>query len=273
MKERPILFSAPMVRALLDGNKTQTRRVLKRQPDEHHWQRLPGYELKPSKIVTINDRSAVKFYHAIPQNREWDTALDWLLCQYGHPGDRLWVREAWGYFDPDGTGEDYDRDHNEEGKSGPCTAYSAEMLQEGSPLRDYWRRRIAYKATFAEQKYGMGPVGPSRWRPSIHMPRWASRITLEITGVRVERLQAISMHDVGEEGIGALLEDPDSKPGQAFSQAEHAAIAGFPGRITPEVKGYAALWEQINGAGSWDANPWVWVVEFKNVTPQGGDTP
>src|SRR5690349_715644 len=94
VKGRPMLFSAPMVRALLDGTKTQTRRVLKRQPSEHYWQRLPGYELKRSKIVTISDRSAVKFSHSIPQNPSWDTALDWLLCPYGQPGDRLWVREA-----------------------------------------------------------------------------------------------------------------------------------------------------------------------------------
>lgn len=89
MADRPILMSAPMVRAILAGTKTQTRRVVKPQPSEHHWQPLPGYELKQSCMATIEGRSAVKFWHSIPQSRSWDAASTWIRCHYGAPGDRL----------------------------------------------------------------------------------------------------------------------------------------------------------------------------------------
>ena len=245
-KERPILFSAPMVRALLDGSKTQTRRAMRPQPPAHtaavgRWQDPPGYDAAWWAFVREGPvEHDHPFAGAEIHGEPW-------RCPYGKPGDTLWVREAWGYFDPDGSGEDYDRDRNDDGKAGPCKAYRAEMMQEGNTLRDYWRRRIAYKATFAEQKYGMGPAGPNRWRPSIHMPRWASRITLEVTDVRVEKLTEISEVDAQAEGVGPLRTD---------------------GRMCnglPATDGYADLWESINGPGSWEANPWVWAVSFRRI--------
>lgn len=227
MKERPILFSGAMVRAILDGNKTQTRRVVKPQP--------------PISTVSIGT-----YHHPDPRPHFWacdgGSLLDWAKpCPYGQPGDRLYVREAWQHANH------------------PLGPYQA-----GVP--------VFYRADYMDDPHGadgeLSPEGKYRtWRPSIHMPRSASRITLEITGVRVERLQAMSVHDMCQEGIGALLEDPDSVPGRAFSQAEHAAIAGFPGKHIPEINGFAALWDSLNGAGAWDANPWVWAVEFKKVTP------
>lgn len=242
MKERPILFQGAMVRALLAGTKTQTRRVVK-------WRGLePGLNLQFSGLSV--ERSGSNFVLTSPTRTSHAYRSVPQPCPYGLHGDRLWVREAWGYFDPDGSGEDYDRDHNDEGKAGPCTAYRKEMLEEGNALRDYWRRRIAYKATFAEQKYGMGPVGPKRWRPSIHMPRWASRITLEITAVRVERLRAISEADCIAEGAAG----------------GHGAIDGYGYSATPQEH-FRDIWLAINGPASWQANPWVWVVSFRRVQP------
>lgn len=186
MKERPILFSGPMVRALLAGTKTQTRRVVKPQP--------AGEWAVPGKTA----------------------------CPYGQPDDRLWVRETW--MDLQGTGVQL--------ASKSRYAYGADTIA-GS-----WddECRIAY---------GL------KWKPSIHMPRAACRITLEITGVRVERLQDISADDARAEGC----------PDKPVPGAEQASVDAF------ARQWYGDLWEQINGPGSWDANPWVWVVEFRVMKP------
>ena len=162
MADRPILFSAPMVRALLAGTKTQTRRVCK-----------------------LDVRSGMP---------EPELASLLRCCPYGVPGDRLWVRETWA----------------------PLTvgyAYRADPVWNAPPA--------------------------DRWHPSIHMPRAASRITLEVTGVRVERLQDISEADVIAEGC--------------------------PRQMLYGTGWYRDLWLKINGTGSWGANPWVWVIEFRLV--------
>lgn len=212
MKERPILFSGPMVRAILDGRKTQTRRVVKFPSD--------GGE---QKYLGMNGCGLHVF---APGGPGWGGEM---YCPYGQVGDRLWVRETWM--------ETCDRD----------------TLEPNG--------KVIYRATWV----GPGPVkcdgdgftvwnkdgtAASPWRPSIHMPRWASRLTLEITGVRVERLQDISEADTIAEGV------------------QIDVIAGDDGFRCSNAKGcFQELWESINGQGSWDANPWVWVVGFKVVTP------
>lgn len=234
IKERPILFSAPMVRAILAGTKTQTRRVVKPQPAPNH----------PHDGGTKWLFEADRGVH-VPHGSIGHLAVSekmGIRCPYGQPGDRLWVREAWGYFDPDCSG--FEEEIEDRGK-GPGLHCAPEMMQEGHPLRDFWRRRVAYAATWEEPKFGNGPDKPSRWRPSIHMPRWASRITLEVTGVRVERLQDISEKDAWAEGC-----------------------EGYDDDVTGGRSGYSEfhdLWESINGSGSWDANPWVWVVAFERI--------
>ena len=197
MRERPILFSAPMVRALLAGTKTQTRRVLSPQPPATTHQ-----------VTTWHHPDPRPHFFAWTDNGEGGAELadgGWCKpCPYGDPGDRLWVREAWA---PLTKGFAYRAD--------PC-----------------WRE---------------SPSG--RWRPSIFMPRWASRITLEITEVRVERLQDISEADAYDEGT-----------------AEWAAETQRDGNKWPNiVRAYQGLWESINGPGSWQENPWVWVVGFKRL--------
>lgn len=189
MKERGILFSGPMVRALLAGTKSQTRRAA---ADRHFsaafHARCPAVGVERALAAMWDDPAHVK-------------------RPYGRPGDQLWVRETW---------------------------------------RPEWfvgERRIRYLAGgegIAPEGVGAAfdelvsrrPAG--RWRPSIHLPRWASRITLEVVAIRVERLNAITEADALAEGVGAR-------------------------------SAYAMLWDEINGAGAWRANPWVWVVEFRRL--------
>ena len=201
MKERPILFSAPMVRALLAGTKTQTRRIAKpvRHPD---W----GNLYSPGALVREHEPMHV-IYRA---------------CPYGQPGDRLWVRETWA------------APHSEDAR--PPRAIQCDWML------------IHYAAT--EDRGGL------LWRPSIHMPRWASRITLEITGVRVERLQNISKADAEAEGC--------TKNHNGYYLGGPHAVSGRKQMATAQ-SAYRDLWESINGAGSWEANPWVWVVAFKRA--------
>lgn len=209
MKERPILFSAPMVRALLDGSKTQTRRVVKPQPSNGWKFEAPPVFGRITSPHPKQGRFGVFIRHGVgtdfPQ-------VDLIPCPYGQPGDRLWVRETWAY----GIHALSSNDHEAEGP----WVYAADNPKAHGRLCD-------------------------RWRPSIHMFRPASRITLEITSVRVERLKDISRGDAMAEGCPF----PNMAKGDDPRQW------------------YTALWEQINGEGSWKANPWVWVVEFKKVAP------
>ena len=224
-KERPILFSAPMVRALLDGSKTQTRRVFK----------VKNGSLWPNP----NDLPGMR---QILRN-----------CPYGQPGDRLWVREAWriGSWNEDlGLWAlDY--------CDGPLKKFVGDPTDwDGEKFAALWMQccdELTKKGIEIgdDDRYHWEPgESPLRWRPSIHMPRWASRITLEITGVRVERVQDIDIADASAEGVtdtGSLILD---KAGNE---------QGGP------IAEYAVLWESINGPGSWEQNPWVWVIEFKRV--------
>lgn len=212
MKERPILFSAPMVRAILAGTKTQTRRVIK----------------APDSV------SAFRHFHEDRWDRMQGIARgDTVRCPYSQPGDRLWVREAF---------------------SGPWCMEAQDGIAAAPPSKWGESSEIWYWAD-GEPTYGDW----TRPRPSIHMPRELSRITLEVTGVRVERLQGISEADAIAEGVShepRCLADDDTA---AFNRIGPVANNSFP------IARYAALWEQINGPGSWEANPWVWVIAFKRL--------
>jgi len=209
MRERPILMSSPMVRAILEGRKSQTRRVVKPQPRDDTTGFLTGIE---HEVV-----------HHWPINGG-DYTGSGVRCPYGVPGDRLWCKETWS-------------------KAKSCNCSDIFYRADGE---------VSGKQT------ALSYIERERtWRPSIFMPRWASRITLEVTDVRVERLQAISDADVIAEGIGY---DAD---GYCWSD-ESAPSRGQPLTINP-IDAYRWLWESINGAGSWDANPWVWVVSFRRI--------
>ncbi len=203
-----------MVRAILEGRKTQTRRKVKHDipPHLNHVCRLTNTKGEEGAVITEH-----------PDMRAGQLAAS-VWCPYGNPGDRLWVRETFhtSLIGDAGTAITY--------KSGPETTNE-------EPWHNFTSSVEAYEWT--AQKY------KKHWMPSIHMPRWASRIDLEVTGVRVERLNDCSRGDAMAEGcpFPNMADGPDPR------------------------KWYAELWEQINGPGSWDANPWVWVVGFKVIKP------
>ena len=234
MKERPIVFSGPMVNAILDGRKTQTRRVVKPQPPA---------DVAPIRVEmfapTIIDRwgdedAGPEIFGAYDIDGEWG-----VRCPYGQPGDRLWVREACKAHElTDKEAEELaENDINYDGYP-PYGLDGVQYLADGSfvPIDNTFEDGERW-GDLRTYRNGQGLTVPP-----IHMPRWASRITLEITGVRVERLQDISEQDCERE-IGATL----------FSMTDEA----YPH--------FRNLWEAINGPGSWAANPWVWVVEFKRI--------
>ena len=231
MKERPILFSGAMVRALLDGSKTQTRRAVKLQV-QHDDSWVGGW-----KIVHKRVTQALLTFNQLGGK---PLGSDAAICPYGQPGDRLWVRETFGYVSPD----EFERPHAE------CNIEYRADLPLGCTDRP---------GSWPVDECAGDPARP-RWRPSIHMPRAASRILLEIVSVRVERLQGIGEADCWAEGIEAV--------DRALDDLAIIHLAKRMGRSFEDAAPtYAALWESINGAGSWDANPWVWVVEFKRVMP------
>lgn len=214
MRERPILFSGPMVRAILAGQKTQTRRVVKPQPDMEHNGEPYWYEggyraweyRKPANVPERNSDNNV-------------------VCPFGQPGDRLWVRESYRVMRPHGIDE------------------------------------VQYKADWK-------PLPHDGWKSSIHMPRWASRLTLEITDVRVERLQDITEEDALAEGIaevGRCQKYVLHLPRYHWNPLEPCDGDTYD---APSMA-FSDLWDSINAkrGHGWDTNPFVWVVTFKQVTP------
>lgn len=223
IKERPILFKGEMVRAILEGRKTQTRRVVK-LPKNHVWGNFFDGQVCPE-----NDLSSLGY------------PVDELRCPYGQTGDRLWVRETW-------QGPLVDDDIEERPVDLESPKYCA-YAADGSKAPEFM------DADDNLQR---------RWRPSIHMPRWASRITLEITGVRVERLQKISDANAISEGVeGHYIEDDWYWRNYRLTD-EEAAVSPM---LTCPRESFRSLWESISGPGSWMENPWVWVIEFKRVQP------
>lgn len=217
VKERPIIFSAAMVRAILEGRKTQTRRIIKPARNKYGVGALEWLDtgLTPEFVASAENA----------------------LCPYGQPGDRLWVRESWQKVEAyDGHGICYRADDK-----------ILAMDWQGEEPNDALPNLIVPHRELIDI-----PDVEMPWRPSIHMPRWASRITLEIVSVRVERLQDISREDVNAEGTAW-----GGPPG-------YTSCHGLPPEKWPAFH-FGCLWRSINGKDSWDANPWVWVIEFKRV--------
>jgi len=211
-KERPILFSGAMVRAILEGKKSQTRRV---------WKMPRGLDWYVSGSARGEETGDI-----CQPDGPWWGHVEEMRCPYGRPGDRLWVRETWAQpaaLDP-----------------GP-TVYRAD-----------------YPACVPAGFEKIPPAEAITWKPSIHMPRALCRLRLEVTGVRVERLNDCSEADAIAEGIQPY------KDGWERFHADPADTERTGATKDPRLA-YKGLWEQINGAGAWDANPWVWVVEFRRV--------
>lgn len=253
MKERPMLMSGPMVRAILAGTKTQTRRIapirdlniIKHPGDMVTWS---VSFLKAVKGV-LSSHSGGKF-----NDLQASSIIASQFNPYGQPGDRLWVRETFAI--EHSVEPDQPLPHSD---GRPIKRRPDDDHEGAHPL---WMQ-AHYRATdpAPELVYEDGPAGGRedeigvRWTPSIHMPRWASRITLEITGVRVERLQDISADDAKAEGCALECISPT---GDDSGSAIHG-----PG-------GFRALWSSINGAESWGQNPWVWVIQFQRTEVRDG---
>jgi len=235
MKELPILFCAPLVRAILSGQKTVIRSAVKHDP------------VNVIALIGRDDKPKNKFGLCLTHHNVINKHYS---CPYGKPGDRLWVRETWADVNMYGA---------------PALAYRADgdirnLMEEKSFLNDSG----AFNYDDPRSKpYQFGcwvddliSGAEASWRPPAHMPRWASRILLEITDVHVEKLQDISEEQVIAEGIGVSICQPHLETSPTRHPSKLTAVHDFPGH-----------WDSINGAGTWDSNPWVWVVEFKRVVP------
>lgn len=207
MKERGLIFNGEMVRAILDGRKTQTRRIMKPQPADD------------IARGTFPNRDAHGWISSLKHKFGSTTAH---TCPYGQPGDRIWVRETW--------------------------------AEAGASAPDLKLYRANYPAHVPTHYENVPPAEDVRWTPSIHMPRWASRILLEITDVRVEQLKSISEEEARSEGVARLREGFWKHYQPGWTQHQLSARGSF-----------ATLWDSIYGFGEWDRNPWVWVVEFKRI--------
>ncbi|HCI6368945.1 hypothetical protein [Klebsiella pneumoniae] len=204
MKERGVIFNGEMVRAILHGRKTQTRRIMKPQPEPcprggHWW---------PSNVF----KTMLHVEDEMQNGKGGWGGLVGDACPFGDVGDRIWVRETW--------------------------------AEAGASAPDLKLYRANYPEHVPSIYENVPPAEEIRWTPSIHMPRWASRILLEITNVRVERLRSMSQDDARAEGV--IAASGPMEAGLAFRE----------------------LWDSIYGEESWKANPWVWVIEFKRV--EGG---
>jgi hypothetical protein len=228
MKERPILMSAPMVQAILENRKSQTRRIVKKQPETVDVE--PKYE-----------KETWGFW-----NGEWPSHGTVVRCPYGQTGDRLWVKEAWRVGKPN-----EDRipteiwKHLQNVNKGITVLYEAGGWKSTSPFER------------PEPKYRDDepmPEWAGRKRSSMFMPRWASRITLEIMEVRVQRLQEISNEDAKAEGVDCAPHRGGTC-GRKDTGIDQCAICP-----------YRELWNTINGPKSWEENPWIWALSFRRVS-------
>ncbi|HDV8245017.1 hypothetical protein V1238_09545 [Enterobacter hormaechei] len=199
-----MIFNGEMVRAILDGRKTQTRRIMKNQP-------AGDYPDTPALIRSVG--GGFQWYGHYGESSIFN-------CPFGAVGDRIWVRETW--------------------------------AEAGAGAPDLKLYRADYPEHVPTHYENVPPADEIRWTPSIHMPRWASRLTLEITGVRVERLRDLSEDDAKSEGI---------------TPPSGRVLPGWEYRIN-----FRDLWMSIYGADNWETNPWVWVIEFK-VVPNVQDNP
>jgi len=287
MNERPILMSAQMVRAILDGRKTQTRRIVKPQPDHGHdyndgagyrpqigdteitcpygqpgdrlWQTgeipsggfyyIQGFlhesEGGDSRPIYVNKQHMTWGYDKSddPESLSSD-GFDVARMKWKRAGARLWVKETW---KPHCEGPISD-----EFPLGTCVKYRA----DGKCLKPTtWTNEQGAWCEANEES--------TRWRPSIFMPRWASRITLKLTSVRVERLQDISDEDAVAEGVEGRFH-PDQSDLWTWRDYNTPGRYAYGSMFGP-IESYRTLWKSINGKGSWDKNPWVWILEFKRL--------
>lgn len=240
---KPILFSTPMVKAILEGRKTMTRRIIKSRHESGMFQ-----------VATAKYEPNVRGYY---HNRSV-CAVDWdertvdggdILCPYGEVGDTIYVRETW---------------------VRACLSEDGEGPVEGDKWRYWYRADDEWTKHDWHNPNVDGPVDAPRWKPSIHMPREAARIFLKITDIRVERLQDISEEDAKAEGLSCITKDQGRTWKYGIPDSD-----GLPGNdntgwdwqswsVSP-VEAFSLLWRKINGENSWAENPWIWAITFEKI--------
>ncbi len=247
VKERPILFKPAMIHAIQARRKFQTRRLLDPQPqrrDDGRWVKIRGTGESSLELEIVNKREGTR---EVRFGTLEESIQSLWKCPYGKPGDRLWVRETWGIFDT-------------------LNVTTRQKL----PLFEYVKYDESH-SEYIDPRYDVMyaadcPENSIHWRPSIHMPRWVSRFLLDVTAVRAERLQDITAEDAIAEGLHKVTKD-----GKLFKYGIPDRD-GLPGNydvgwpwtkweVDPRAA-YRTLWEDINGKGSWERNPMVWVVGF-----------
>lgn len=239
MKERPILFRGSMVRAILDGRKTQTRRIIKPQPSLESGRELHWNEERQSFGYWWTEYRMGSGTMQEPYAEHFES----IRCRHGVPGDRLWVKENYFIASTD---------------TGSVSLGFGERIPPGKTLRDTDGGLDVIHVSDPEiWNWADKRIDSDRLRPSIFMPRWTSRITLEITDVRVERVQSISEEDAKSEGISVLplqsADDPSAWYQSAPGVHQDRSARGS----------FVQLWCSVNGKELWDANPWVWALTFQ----------
>lgn len=234
MKERGMIFNGEMVRAILDGQKTQTRRIMQVQPD------TPEFGLR--RIIESSIANEIGMYFWSQEDARGIKARSkQFFCPFGDVGDRIWVRETW--------------------------------AEAGAGAPDLKLYRANYPEHVPTHYENVPPASDIRWTPSIHMPRRASRITLEITGVRVEQLDKISEEDSIAEGMQGVI-CPSCKGAPDYSTTQYdpdtlAAVDEIPCQSCESNRSkFFALWDSIYGEANHYMGDWVWVIEFKRI--EGG---
>lgn len=230
MKEIPILYSTAMIQAKLAGRKSQTRRLVKDVPS---WAEKFGFDV-------FTPKGSISCYGNTPQGY----GAKFIKCPYGQPGDLLWARETWNIFAFSRDAEKY---------------WPYEKIPKTDPREDdesYGHSEVDYFATTKSPD--------DKWRPNIHMPKWAARIWDRVVSIRVERLQDIDTADALAEGIEFEWRTLTTETYFAKDYLKDDFVPD----LSP-VESYQSLWTKINGPGSWEANPWVWVITTENLSLTG----
>jgi hypothetical protein len=268
MKDKPILFSAPMVRALLNGSKTMTRRIVKPQPEY------------VGCVSPLRDPHLVDRMYRLPGDPSHISyTLGAILDRIKPPyavGDTLWAREAW-RFTPEWMPGESNLCGCGDGECNECWQSPA-VLEVAIDYSDAEAQLVNAPEHYVARYQDSDGLMIGKWRPSIHMPRWASRISLLVTEVRVERVQDISINDALKEGI--ICPACGYRSVDASEQMDHAlCVSGWLKASKakdvgdhPAIAAFRTLWDSIHGPGAWERNDWVWVVGFE-VVRQASERP
>jgi hypothetical protein len=253
MSIRGVIFTADEVRATLDGRKSQFRRVMRPQPREHHWSCLPDYK-HVVRLMLCSDGLNAQSLHL--HGAHLDNDVQWIRSPFGQVGDQLFVKETWAHHQPV-----LDRVRSDGGSFSEIGDGSAAYRADGFSSIDDCRSHLMAMHNTHSRDCREIIINGNAWRSSVHMPQWASRLTLEVTGIRVQKVTDITEEDAKAEGVSAFFErfksigrDQRLTTGEVAADAEHRAS-------------FAVTWDSRNPKHPWASSPWIWCVSYKVVRP------